>query len=405
MNLFKFSFLIFAGIAFAGKVVTYTATSDVSQEEANNTAMAGIAKQISSRVQAKQTIEKKETTDAGKSALSENYRSQSNIESNVKIKGAIVTPVKVSKGYKATATLDLDEYTADIQFQMKSIKQELAELETTIHKGLGKRQYAIAVNALDQAKRKIKTYEQLVEQLSAVYPVNDTHQLKHNIPSLESELQERLSKIRIEGPTEKFTIGMPEMPAWKVTVYDAIGPVENFPVRAKQGFQTLLERRTQANGSATFNLRNVNFDKGPYTIVVEPDFSDELLSSTGLGKAFELSYQVNQARCSIRIVCNELANICSALEKKLSQKAIFLDADSKGPLLDLKISSTEEKSLKINDSMTRYSYNVDLTLKGKGIQFITSAKEAGKNATDATIKAIGKMDFAPLQKQLKPFCK
>lgn len=404
MNLFKISLLLFAGIAFAGKVVTYTATSDVSQEEANNTAMAGVAKQISSRVQAKQTLDKKETTAAGKSSISENYRSQSNVESNVKIKGVVVTPIKVSKGYKATATLDLDEYTADIQLQMKTIKQELTALESSIREGKSKRQYAVAVNALNQAKEKIRTYDNLVEQLSAVYPINDSHLLQHSIPSLETELQESLSKIRIKGPSQTFTIGKPEMPAWDITVYDAVGPVENFPVRAKQGFQTLLERRTQANGSATFNLRNVNFDKGPYTIIVEPNFSDDLLSATGLGKAFELTYQVNQARCSIRIACNELANICSALEKKLSQKSIFVEEESKGPKLDLKITTTEEKSLKINDTMTRYSYNIDLSLKGKGINFVTSAKEAGKNATDAAIKGIGKMDFSPLQKQLKPFC-
>ena len=139
MKLFKVLFLLFVGTAFAGKVVTYTATSNVSQEEANNTAMAGVAKQISSRVQAKQTLEKKETTTAAKSSISENYRSQSNIESSIKIKGISVTPVKTDKGYKATATLDMDEYTADIQFQMKSIKQDLANLESTTREGLQKR--------------------------------------------------------------------------------------------------------------------------------------------------------------------------------------------------------------------------------------------------------------------------
>jgi hypothetical protein len=404
MKRFVFLFFLFAGIAFAGKVVTYTAVSDVSQEDANNMAMAGVAKQISSRVQAKQTLEKKESTTAGKSSFSENFRLQSNIESNVKIKGVSITPVKVNKGFKATATLDMDEFTADIQFQMKAIKQELVKLDSNIRNGIQKRQYATAVNAIDQAKAKIKIYEYLTEKLSAIYPINDSHLLQHDIPSLETKLQEQLSQIRIEGPSENFTIGKPEMPAWSITVYDAVGPVENFPVRAKQGFQTLLERRAQSNGSATFNLRNVNFEKGPYTIVVEPNFSDELLSATSLEKKFELSYQVNQTRCSIRIKCNELANICSALEKKLSDKSIFVDETSKGPMLDLKIVSTEEKALKVSENITRFSYKVDLSLKNKDIQFITSAKEAGKNATDGSIKAIGKMDFSPLQRQLKPFC-
>jgi hypothetical protein len=194
------------------------------------------------------------------------------------------------------------------------------------------------------------------------------------------------------------------MPAWDITVYDDVGTVENFPIRAKQGFQTLLERRTQTNGTATFNLRNVNFDKGPYVIVVEPNFSDELLSATGLNNKFELTYKVNQTRCSVHINCNELANICSALEKRLSQKSIFVEEGTKAPSLDLKITTTEEKALKVSDNLTRFSYTVDLSLKKKGINFITSIKEAGKNASDATIKAINKMDFASLQKQLKPFC-
>jgi hypothetical protein len=52
--------------------------------------------------------------------------------------------------------------------------------------------------------------------------------------------------------------------------------------------------------------------------------------------------------------------------------------------------------------MTRYTYNVDVALKGKGISFIASARETGKSANDATVKAIGKLDFGPLQKQLSP---
>ena len=105
--------------AMAGKIVTYTATSKISQEEANNTAIAGVAKQISSQVNAKQTLTKEESTAGNKATLKENYRSTSQVSSSVKIKGITVTPVKVAKGFKATATLDLDEYTADIQFQIR----------------------------------------------------------------------------------------------------------------------------------------------------------------------------------------------------------------------------------------------------------------------------------------------
>ena len=49
MNLRKiFLFtLAFSISVFAGKVITYTASSAESQEQANNTAIAGVAKQVS----------------------------------------------------------------------------------------------------------------------------------------------------------------------------------------------------------------------------------------------------------------------------------------------------------------------------------------------------------------------
>ena len=394
--------LLAAGISFAGKVVTYTATSDVSQEEANNTAIAGVAKQISSQVNAKQTLTKEETTAGNKATLKENYRSTSQVSSSVKIKGITVTPVKVAKGFKATATLDLDEYTADIQFQMSAIRQQVADYEKTIQKAIDDRQYAQGITALQDAKKRIEEYQELVGKLSTIYPVNESQLLKHNIPNLENKLVEKLSQIHINGPDEKFTLSTSEMPPWNVTVYDHQGALPNFPLVAKQGFQVLLERRTQTDGTASFNLRKVNFEREPYEIVVEPNIPDDLLETAGLRQQFTLSYQVSDTQYPVRIRCNESANICNSLEKALIKKNILVNDDPSLPLLELKIHSTEEKALKISDTMTRYTYNVDVSLKGKGISFITSAKESGKNAIDATTKALSKLDFGPLQKQLSP---
>ena len=400
MRLFKVLFLLFAGMACAGKVVTYTATSNVSQEDANNSAIAGVAKQISSNVQANQTLNKEEVSAGKRSTYKETYRSTSQVTSNIDIKGISVSTVKTDKGFKATATLDLDEYTADLQFKMNEIRQKVAELEKAIKASIEKRQYALGITSLEEAKTKISEYGGLVNRLATIYPVNESHQLKHSISDLETQLYARLAQIRIEGPTEQFTLSKSEMPPWNVTVYDDAGPVANFPLIAKQTFQVLLERRTQADGSATFNLRNVNFEKGPYVIVVEPGFSEEILKATGLRQKFTLSYQVSDSKCPVRIECKELANVCNALEKALFQKTILVEESPDAPLLQLKVSSTEGKAIMINDNMTRYSYNVDLSLKGKKISFVTSAKENGKNASDATVKAIAKMDFAKLKQQL-----
>ena len=65
--------------AMAGKIVTYTATSKVSQEEANNAAIAGVAKQVKSQVSATQTQTKYEDITNGKSVLGETYRAKNNV--------------------------------------------------------------------------------------------------------------------------------------------------------------------------------------------------------------------------------------------------------------------------------------------------------------------------------------
>ncbi|WP_298767773.1 hypothetical protein [uncultured Fibrobacter sp.] len=389
---------------FAGKVITYTAVSNESQEDANNMAMAGIAKQISSQVNVNQQLSRQETTANGQSTISEKFLIQDQVKAFIKIKGATITPIKVDKGFKATATLDLDVFTADIQFKLQAQKKELADLQTTIAQALDNRQYASAIKEIERGKEIIQSYGKMSDQLGQIYPIDKSYLLEHNIPDYESRLQNELSQIRIEGPAEPFTLSNPEMPPWIVTVYDRHGPVANFPLVAKQKGHILLERRTSSDGSATFKLRNVNIENAPYVITIEPNLPGQWLETVGLRKAFEIPYSVSQAKCRIRIQCSEVANICNALEKKLAKKSIFIEENPDLPSLEFKMALNEVKQLKINANTTRYSYTFDYMLKGKGISFITTVKENGKTPTDATIQAIDKIDFTPLQQQLRPFC-
>ena len=192
------------------------------------------------------------------------------------------------------------------------------------------------------------------------------------------------------------------MPSWNVIVKDSIGPVPNFPLIARQS-KTLSERRTQKNGIATFKLRNVNFEKGPYVVTVEPNLSLELLKKTGLRNALEVPYNVKVSRCEIKLNCGDLvANVCSALENALSKKSIFAidDEDSTAPELSVEIENTFRGRLGFISS-----FDFTIAIKGEGVNFFTTGKGVGKTEAAATISAIKKTDFAPLQKQLTPLCK
>ena len=388
--------------AMAGKIVTYTATSTVSQEEANNTAMAGVAKQIKSQVSATQTLTKYEDINDGKSVLGETYRSKSNVKSNVVLKGVKVTPIKVDKGFKATATLDMDEFTASLQFRLKTLKQDIAKLEKSARKAIDTRVYINAANDLEKAEDKVNEYNFYLLQLADIYPLDDSHRLQHGLPEIENMLIERLSNITITTTTEpNFELTKAEMPSWNVIVKDSIGPVPSFPLVARQS-KTLSERRTQKNGIATFKLRNVNFDKGPYVITVEPNFPLEVLKKAGLRNALEVPYRVKLSRCEVKLNCDMIANACNALENALSKKSIFVspDEESTAPKLSVEIENTFRGKLGFISS-----FDFTISIKGDKINFFTTAKGVGKNEVDATISAIKKTDFSPLQKQLLPLCK
>jgi hypothetical protein len=386
--------------AMAGKIVTYTATSKISQEEANNSAIAGVAKQVKSKISATQKQTKFEDIYNGESTLGETYRANNTVKSNVVLKGVKVVPVKADKGFKATATLDMDEFTADLRFRLNTLKQEIANLEKTSRQAFSDRIYINSINDLDAAKEKVNEYNFYLAQLADVYPIDDSYRLQHGLADFEKILVERLSRLTFETTAKAdFEIGRPEMPSWDVIVKDSLGPVPSFPLIARQS-KTLAERRTQDDGTVTFSLRNVNFEKGPYVIIVEPNFPYELLKKTGMMNALEVPYRVIRSRCEVSVQCNLPSNICKAIDNALSKKSIYTtNDDTVSPPLKVEVSSDIRNKLG-----ALKSYDVSISIKGAGVDFFSMSKGAGKNETDATLSAIKKTDFSPLQKQLEPYC-
>ena len=388
--------------AMAGKIVTYTATSKISQEEANNSAIAGVAKQVKSKISATQKQTKFEDIYNGESTLGETYRANNTVKSNVVLKGVNVVPIKMEKGkgYKATATLDMDEFTADLRFRLNTLKQEIADLEKSSRQAFSDRIYINSINDLDAAKEKVNEYNFYLAQLADVYPIDDSYRLQHGLADFEKILIERLSRLTFETTAKAdFEIGRPEMPAWDVIVKDSLGPVPSFPLIARQS-KTLAERRTQDDGTVTFSLRNVNFEKGPYVIIVEPNFPYELLKKTGMMNALEVPYRVIRSRCEVSVQCNLPSNICKAIDNALSKKSIYTtNDDTVSPPLKVEVSSEIRNKLG-----ALKSYDVSISIKGAGVDFFSMSKGAGKSEVDATLSAIKKTDFSPLQKDLEPYC-
>ena len=390
--------------AFAGRVITYTASSAVSQEDANNAAMAGSAKQIVSQVDSKQTMIKKESGKNGQSKLDETFFSSNSVKSNIKLKGVSLETLKAEKGFMAKASLDIDEFTADIQFRMNRIKADVQKLEASARDAIKKRLYGQAANNLQSAQDMLPEHERLLWQLSKIYPLNDSHRLVHNLPEVETILLGKLSGIKLRGPAETFVLTKSEMPEWSVTVSDEQGLLPGFPLTVRQGRQVLSEKRTGENGNATFLLRKVNFESGPYSLTVLPNLPAGIMKASGLDQGIEITYKVKLERCEVQMECNQIANLCSALESSLNKKSIFTTSAKTAPKLSVSFSALERNTLDVGGS-TLKSYDIAVDAKGEKVSFHNEIKGVGKNELDATIKAVQKMDFSSLQKQLKTYCK
>lgn len=396
-----FVLTLFFSVAFAEKIVTYTAVSKISQEDANNTAMAGVAKQISSQVNATQTLSKKEFSTQDSSKIYETYKAQSVVKSNLKIKGILISEIHVEKGYKAIATLNLDEYTADIQFKLKTLKQEIFQYQDIAITNLKNRQYAIAIDATDSLKIKVELYNELVNYLAQVYPVDSSFLLSHKIFEIESMLKIKLSQIKIECDTATIALSENQTETVTVTVSDSIGPVENFPLLARQKSNILQKINTQNNGTAKISLKGANTEHKPFTVTIQPDFKNWILDKFDLHKEVFVNYSVKRDLFEVRVHCDKDEKICNAITERLLSKNILVTKNDKAKLLNIKISITKGKSLQINESISRTQYAVEISVTGDNINFFKSINETAKNADEALAKAVHNVNFSKLREQLK----
>jgi hypothetical protein len=402
MNIKKIAVLLLSlsVVAFAGKVITYTASSVVSQEEANNTAIAGVAKQVSSTVKADDRLQTTDVTANGKETISETYTTSKNVKTNVDLKWIKVTPLpKEGKKFRATATLDVDEMTNNIRLQMATAKEKLERFEAAGRAALDASRYDEAVRNLAAAESLLQPYAQLKAELAKVFTLNDSYNLKHDLPGLKAAIASRLANIQVEAVPALPVIDKDIIADLNVTVTDANGIVTDFPLKAVQNGKVLAERRTQDQGVALFTIQNVEFGSGKHAISLVPNFPKDILKAAGMTQGFVVQYEVKMPACNVRLDCKGSADGCKALTDQMAKQSIFVGNDAGFPLLNAEVKSTPKSSL--NQLL---SFDVAVSVSGDRVSFSKTSKGVGKTEGEAVSKAIGKLKFKELEQQVKATC-
>lgn len=403
MNIKKIAFLLlsFSVAAFAGKVITYTASSEVSQEQANNTAIAGVAKQVSAQVKSDDRLSTSDVTAAdGKESISQTYTSKKNVKTDVNLKWIKVSALpKDGKKFRATATLDVDEMTNNIRLQMADIKDKIAKFEAAGRAALDDSRYDEAVRNYSEATSLLQPYADLKAELAEVFSLNESYNLKHDLPGFKALIASRLGNVRIETEPAKLVLEKDIIQDLKVKVLDANGAVTDFPLKAVQDGKKLDSRRTQDNGAAVFTLPNVNFTSGTLSVSFIPDFPKEILKASRMEKGFVFPYEAKLAACNVRLDCKGNADACKALEGELAKNAVYIGKDARYPQLKAEVVSTPKGSLG-----KLVSFDMTVSVTGDRVNFSKSTKGVGKTEAEAMAKGIAKLKFRELQEQVKRIC-
>ncbi len=326
------------------------------------------------------------------SAYSENYSTSNILESNIDLKWVQVKPLpKENDSFRAQALLDLDEMTANIRFQLKKIQRNVEVQEQNFSVALSRRDYGNAITLLSEIYLNIEKYDFVLNQLSAVYPLNDSLLLIQNMNKLNEKLMLGLSAIRLEkGYLQCF----PEKSevVLDILVFDAQGPLDHFPLAVYQEGKNIGNAKS-VNGKVVFSLRNMNFSVGKHSIVVIPKMPKKVLKKVGLEGGVEFIYEVEEKNLRKELHCYldcvESKQICTEINRLLVKNGFSMSKDSVASRLGMEIHSSIKNSTRLIDS-----YNVNLFIKGCGINMQGAAVGVGKNRDNAVVNAIQKMKLS-----------
>src|SRR5574344_3139448 len=152
-----------AGLAFAGRVVTYTATSDVSQEDADRAA-AGVAQQISTNISSSRTTHKSESSQNGEWESSRSYSETNKLRSDLTLQGMTIHQgEKQGHRYTSTATLDIGQATTRIRYKMQDIQRTANKKAELIRKSVADRDIPKAIEEYETLRPLQRPYAEQLE--------------------------------------------------------------------------------------------------------------------------------------------------------------------------------------------------------------------------------------------------
>ncbi len=369
--------LILVSLASA-RVITWTAYSEESQAAADEEAIAGVARQISAKVDASTTVARSEHESGDQSKSSKSIQVKNSVRSDIFLKGVQLQKLsKNGKKFGATATLDLDELTSSYRFNLETIQREVADIEASTQKAIESKLYAEAGRLLSEIPHKAEQYQVILDDMSVYVPLDNSMRLKTNATALQQALVKELRDLKIQVDNEvPFTV--------KVTKGDSA--IAHFPLLAEHNGKPVAKAITDSSGTANFDISPKELLSTPHELSIFPELSLGLRNAATI-QAVKLRYQMSVPECKVNLSCKFAPTPCAAVLNKLTDTFGQVVQSSQAAVTTVQIKATPSRSLK---NLT--SYNISLTLEHGDTRCQWTGTGTGRTIEEASTAAIKKMD-------------
>lgn len=371
------------GVSFAAaeNLLTYTATSKVSQKDADQKAMEGVAKQMSTRVKSEFETRKSEDKDGNITESADMFKGS---YTNVVLKGAKIVPGPKSNGlFQSTVTVDLDQLASKILLDLSAIRTDMHAKDSIIRLDLLDRDYRKMGLDMISLEKLADRYNAELENLSCVKPVPAELKLEVNLSELTEFLLANMSTLKIEPTlTDDFLT---------VAVSDFAGPIPYFPIAVVQNRKNLAVDKTDESGVVKFPMSKIKSKLAAGEVLIHADMNFKFVRQSAV-MSKTISYGSKSTGCTYRLVCNSGATECGALQKFLMDGGIAILDKAGLPELNATLAFSD----KANGGKTLYTSKATVTLMFGDKQMVEQTQGVGRDEELAHAKAITKLPSAKI---------
>ena len=376
MRLIKSLLFLFPTMALAANMVTYTATSNVSQKDADKKALEGVAMQIGAKVDSKMETHLSEKADG---SIEKTTDSKKSVSTNVLVKGAKIVPGPKQNGlFQSTVTVDLDQLASKILLDLGTVKVQMKSKDSLIRLDMLDRDYRKMESDMIQLEKMARTYDEHLEALSFVQAVPKELRLETTMGELTEFLISSMQTVKLDAQEKDGNLS--------VVVSDFAGPIANFPVALTQDGKNVAVAKTDAKGVVNFNLKKVKNLKPSGDLTVHADMNFKYVRQSALQNV-TISYGAKKTGVAYRLACKGAVAECGALQKFLMDAGLSI-ADKAG-LPELSV--TLEFSDKDNSSKTLTTSRATVKFSCADKELVDQPQGVGRDAEAAHVKAISKL--------------